>query len=40
VFLSGYRHPLYDAMLAGWTRHDFEMPNHAGQGKTKQLFCT
>jgi DNA adenine methylase len=36
VFLSGYRHPLYDVQLTGWTRHEFAMPNHAGQGKTKQ----
>jgi DNA adenine methylase len=36
VFLSGYRSSLYDAALAGWTRHEFDMPNHSGQGKTKQ----
>ncbi len=36
VFLSGYRSEMYDAALAGWTRHDFEIANHSGQGKTKQ----
>lgn len=36
VFLSGYQNPLYDTKLAGWTRHEFSMPNHSGQGKTKQ----
>jgi DNA adenine methylase len=36
VFLSGYANSLYDLMLAGWTRHEFSMPNHSGQGKTKQ----
>lgn len=36
VFLSGYRNGLYDTKLAGWTRHDWDMPNHSGQGKTKQ----
>jgi DNA adenine methylase len=36
VMLSGYRSTLYDDMLAGWTRHDFDMPNHSGQGATKQ----
>jgi DNA adenine methylase len=36
VFLSGYRNPLYDGALAGWTRHEFDLPNHSGQGKSKQ----
>lgn len=36
VVLSGYRNVMYDSLLADWTRHDFEMPNHSGQGKTKQ----
>jgi DNA adenine methylase len=36
VVLSGYPSPLYDARLAGWRRVVFDMPNHAGQGKTKQ----
>lgn len=36
VLLSGYRNALYDRELAGWVRHDFDLPNHSGQGKTKQ----
>lgn len=36
VAISGYRHPSYEAALAGWERHAIEMPNHAGQGRTKQ----
>jgi DNA adenine methylase len=36
VILSGYANPLYDDVLVGWNRHIFEMPNHSGQGKTKQ----
>jgi DNA adenine methylase len=36
VFLSGYRNDLYDSFLPEWTRHEFSMPNHSGQGKTKQ----
>jgi DNA adenine methylase len=38
ILLSGYRSPLYDyaADLAGWHRIDFDMPNHSGQGKSKQ----
>ena len=36
VVLSGYPSPLYDARLAGWRRIVFEMPNHAGQGRSKQ----
>jgi DNA adenine methylase len=36
VFLSGRRSGLYDRMLAGWTRIDWPMANHAGQGKTKR----
>lgn len=36
VFLSGYRSALYDEALEGWTRHEFPMPNHSGQGKVKQ----
>ena len=36
VMLSGYRNALYDAALSDWTRYDFDMPNHSGQGKAKQ----
>jgi DNA adenine methylase len=36
VFLSGYKNDLYDSALAGWTRHEFEIANHSGQGKSKQ----
>ena len=36
VFLSGYRSPLYDEALAGWGRVDWNMPNHSGQGRSKQ----
>jgi DNA adenine methylase len=35
VMLSGYPSPLYDTALAGWTRHTFDMPNHAAGGATK-----
>jgi DNA adenine methylase len=36
VVVSGYPHPLYDKALAGWDRIEFDMPNHAGQGRSKQ----
>jgi DNA adenine methylase len=36
VVLSGYANPLYDRMLAGWERVEFELPNNSGQGRTKQ----
>lgn len=36
VFVSGYRSTLYDEALSDWTRHEFDMPNHSGQGKSKQ----
>lgn len=36
VVISGYRCPLYDEALEGWTQHEFDVPNHSGQGKTKQ----
>ena len=36
VLLSGYRSDLYDAALHDWERFEFDMPNHSGQGKTKQ----
>jgi DNA adenine methylase len=36
VAISGYHCPPYDDALRGWDRHEFEMPNHSGQGRTKQ----
>jgi protein gp37/site-specific DNA-adenine methylase len=36
VVLSGYPSELYDTRLAGWRRIVIEMPNHAGQSKTKE----
>jgi DNA adenine methylase len=36
VVISGYPHPLYNESLAGWERVEFDMPNHAGQGRSKQ----
>jgi DNA adenine methylase len=36
VVLSGYSNPLYDEVLQGWRRIAFSMPNHSGQGKSKQ----
>ena len=36
--LSGYRSAMYDDAAArhGWSRVDFEIANHSGQGKSKQ----
>lgn len=44
VMLSGYRSEMYDRGLAGWRRHDFEIPNHAAGGAAKRrmvecLWC-
>jgi DNA adenine methylase len=36
VVVSGYANPLYDRALSGWERIEFEMPNHAGQTRSKQ----
>jgi DNA adenine methylase len=36
VLLSGYPSPLYDKCLAGWNRHDFNLPNHAAGGRSKR----
>jgi DNA adenine methylase len=36
VIISGYPSRLYDEALVGWERVKFNMPNHAGQGRTKQ----
>jgi DNA adenine methylase len=35
VMLSGYPNPLYDGALSGWTRHTFDIANHASGNKTK-----
>ena len=35
VALSGYRDEMYDVMLDGWKRYEFDMPNNAGQGAHK-----
>lgn len=35
VMLSGYPSELYDRELAGWTRHAFDLANHAAGGKAK-----
>lgn len=37
--ISGYRCTDYDRWLRDWRRVDFDMPNHSGQGKTKQRRC-
>jgi DNA adenine methylase len=44
VMLSGYPSDLYDSMLAGWTRHTFDLPNHVAGGAEKRrmtevLWC-
>lgn len=44
VMLSGYRSDLYDDQLAGWTRHEFDLPNNAAGGAEKRrmvecLWC-
>jgi DNA adenine methylase len=36
VMLHGYRSGLYDQELRDWRRVEFDMPNHSGQGKTKE----
>lgn len=36
VMLSGYPNAMYDAALAGWTRHPFDVPNHAAGGAAKR----
>lgn len=36
VVLSGYGSPLYDARLASWERVEHDLPNHSGQGRSKQ----
>jgi DNA adenine methylase len=44
VMLSGYASELYDTTLAGWSRHDFDLANHAAGGSDKRrmtecLWC-
>jgi DNA adenine methylase len=36
VMISGYSSQLYDSRLAGWSRHEFDLPNNAGGGKHKR----
>src|SRR5262249_2447621 len=36
VILSGYGNDLYDTALAGWTRHEVELPNNAAGGREKR----
>jgi hypothetical protein len=36
VLVSGYSTPLYERVLAGWDRREYQMKNHSGQGKLKQ----
>lgn len=37
IAISHYPHALYDSL--GWRVRDFFLPNHSGQGVTKQLRC-
>jgi DNA adenine methylase len=44
VMLSGYPSALYNAALAGWNRHTFDLPNHASGAiakgrETEVLWC-
>jgi DNA adenine methylase len=44
VILSGYANDLYDSKLATWTRHVYDLPNHAAGGIEKRrvqevLWC-
>jgi DNA adenine methylase len=44
VMLSSYPSALYDGALSEWTRHTFDLPNHAAGGKrkgreTEVLWC-
>jgi DNA adenine methylase len=36
VMISGYSSALYDSHLAGWARHEFDVPNNASNGKRKR----
>lgn len=42
--LSGYLSPLYESKLAGWHRHEFDLPNNAASESIKRrmtecLWC-
>jgi DNA adenine methylase len=44
VMLSGYPSELYDSALVGWSRHAFDLPNNAANGREKRretevLWC-
>jgi DNA adenine methylase len=44
AILSGYPNDLYDGVLAGWRRHEVELPNNAAGGQVKRrmtevLWC-
>jgi len=44
IMLSGYPSPLYDSLLTGWQRHEFDLPNNASGTKKKDreteiLWC-
>jgi hypothetical protein len=44
VMLRGYSNRLYDSVLRGWKRHDFDLAHHAAGGKVKRrmtecLWC-
>ena len=34
--LAGYDNELYASMLAGWSRHEFDLPNNAAGGAAKR----
>jgi DNA adenine methylase len=36
VLLSGYGSTLYDGLLAGWSRHTFDVANHGASGQAKR----
>lgn len=38
VAVSGYKNPLYDAMLKKWKRHEFPVPNAAAGGPFKRMM--
>jgi len=36
IAISGYHNPEYDKALNHWRVVEFDLPNHSGQGVTKQ----